>query len=321
MTPAPRAPGAMAPHSPAAPTPEDPIPPPSATTPTPSGPAAVSSLAGNPGPADIPPAPGGAYPDRRTADDTAAPRPAGDGAPPPCDAACPPSVRGQTAHARATGRRNEAGPSERTRQLASAGGKGRARPQAFDAEDRRTARRRPEDRPAAADPARPTPATADAPGFDPAESPLVWLARRAGKDGRPFVDATQLTAGERLRADFTRAALTPRVTSRWSEVSGAGSPEAFSDMVLAAKLRVSRALAAVGPELSGVLLDVCCFLKGLETVERERGWPARTAKVVLGLALDRLAAHYGLSRTTEGRARAPLRAWHAPPAAPDQPEA
>lgn len=154
---------------------------------------------------------------------------------------------------------------------------------------------------------------APSPGFNPAESPLAWLARRQGKDGRAMVDAAQLQAGERLRADFTRANLTPRVTSRWSEVGG-GSPETFSDMVLAAKLRVSRALAAVGPELSGVLLDVCCFLKGLETVERERGWPARTAKVVLGLALDRLAAHYGLARAAEGRARAPLRAWHAPPA-------
>ncbi|WP_296583412.1 DUF6456 domain-containing protein [Xanthobacter sp.] len=152
----------------------------------------------------------------------------------------------------------------------------------------------------------------DTPGFNPAESPLAWLARRQGKDGRTLVDAAQLQAGERLRADFTRANLTPRVTSRWSEVSGAGTPEAFTDMVLAAKLRVSRALTAVGPELSGVLLDVCCFLKGLETVEREHGWPARTAKVVLCLALDRLAAHYGISASATGRDRARMRAWQAP---------
>ena len=155
-----------------------------------------------------------------------------------------------------------------------------------------------------------------APGFNPAESPLAWLAGRTGKDGRALVDPAQFAAGERLRADFTRANLTPRVTSRWTEVSGGGAPEAFTDMVLAAKLRVARALKAVGPELSGVLLDVCCFLKGLETVERERGWPARTAKVVLGLALHRLAAHYGLSGEAQGRAQAPLRSWHAPPTCP-----
>lgn len=160
-------------------------------------------------------------------------------------------------------------------------------------------------------PAAPVPPAAG-PAIDPAESPLVWLARRTGRDGRPLVDATRLAAGERLRADFTRAGLTPRVTSRWSEVAGTAGPDAFGDMVLAAKQRLSRALSAVGPELSGVLLDVCCFLKGLELVERERCWPARTAKVVLGLALDRLAAHYGLSSSAQGPARAALRGWRAP---------
>ena len=145
------------------------------------------------------------------------------------------------------------------------------------------------------------------------ESPLDWLARRTDKAGHPLVDATQHLAGDRLRADFTHAQLMPSVTSRWdaSGVRGGGH-DAFSDLVLAAKLRVSKALTAVGPELSGVLVDVCCFLKGLEQVERERGWPARTAKVVLGLGLDRLARHYGLQKSLEGRGRAPLRAWHAP---------
>ncbi|MGR7995454.1 MULTISPECIES: DUF6456 domain-containing protein [unclassified Xanthobacter] len=157
-----------------------------------------------------------------------------------------------------------------------------------------------------------------APSLNLAESPLTWLARRNGKDGRPLVDEAQLAAGERLRADFTRAQLTPRVTSNWSALITSGrSPEAFTDMVLAARQRLRHALAAVGPELSGVLLDVCCFLKGLEAVEGERRWPPRTAKVVLGLALQRLAAHYGLATTARGRARGTIRAWSAdddPPA-------
>ncbi len=128
------------------------------------------------------------------------------------------------------------------------------------------------------------------------ESPLGWLARRKGRDGLPMVNEVQLAAGERLRAEFTRAGLTPQITSRWLPLphgGGAGGPEAFTDMVLAAKQRLNAALTVVGPELSGVLLDVCCFLKGLEQVEGERLWPARTAKVVLCLALDRLASHYG----------------------------
>ncbi len=89
----------------------------------------------------------------------------------------------------------------------------------------------------------------------------------------------------------------------------------YSDLVLAAKERMNLALDAAGPEFSGLLLDVCCFLKGLEIVERERGWPRRTSKVVLGLALDRLARHYGIVKIT-GRTRAPLRSWQADDARP-----
>ena len=122
-----------------------------------------------------------------------------------------------------------------------------------------------------------------------AESPLAWLARRKGKDGKPLIDAAQFAAGERLRADFTRAGLSPRVTANWiapvaqGRRGATGSPAAFADAVLAAKKRLERALAAVGNDFGGLLLDVCCFLKGLETVERERVWPPRTARIVLGL--------------------------------------
>jgi hypothetical protein len=149
---------------------------------------------------------------------------------------------------------------------------------------------------------------------DDAESPLAWLARRRGRGGATLIDAAQFEAGERLRADFTFGQLMPRTTSDWSAAvastrrgSGGGAAE-MTEAALAARQRVGRALDAVGPEFAGVLLDVCCFLKGLEDVERERRWPLRSAKVVLQLALDALARHYGYRRQLRGR-RGAMRAW------------
>jgi Domain of unknown function (DUF6456) len=139
------------------------------------------------------------------------------------------------------------------------------------------------------------------------ESPLGALARRAGNGGKPWLGSDAIEAAERLRRDFEVGRLQPRVTANWSasvstgrRSDGAGLAE-LTEMALAARLRVDRAMRAVGPELSGVLVDVCCFLKGLATVERERRWPARSAKLVLRLALDALARHYGLSATATGR--------------------
>jgi hypothetical protein len=150
--------------------------------------------------------------------------------------------------------------------------------------------------------------------IDEAESPLAWLSRRKGRDGKPLIEPVQFQAGERLRTDFTRANLTPNVTSSWDASraqgrrgqSGGGT---FTDAVVAAREQVNLALEAVGPEFAGVLLDVCCFLKGLEDIERERRWPLRSAKVVLQLGLDRLARHYGLASEASGRAGAPIRTW------------
>jgi len=148
---------------------------------------------------------------------------------------------------------------------------------------------------------------------DEAESPLAWLARRRGKDGAPLVDAACLEAGERLRRDLTIGAMLPRTTANWSAAVASGSrslgPTDFTDAMIAARQRARAALAAVGPDLSGLLIDICGFLKGLETIERERSWPARSGKLVLELALRQLCRHYGLESVAQGRAGAGLRHW------------
>jgi len=154
------------------------------------------------------------------------------------------------------------------------------------------------------------------PKFDEGESPLVWLARRKGVDGRPLIEPHQLQAGERLRAEFTLAHMMPRTTSNWhSPIAGrrrdGGAGDHMSDRVVAARQRLGHALDAVGPELSGLLLDVCCFLKKLDEVERERRWPARSAKVVLQLALERLAGHFGYRPHATGKTNAAIQTWAA----------
>ncbi|HET9510075.1 MAG TPA: DUF6456 domain-containing protein [Sphingomonas sp.] len=123
------------------------------------------------------------------------------------------------------------------------------------------------------------------------ESALAWLRSRG------HVDARQSEAGERLRGDFETASLAPRVTMRWdASPRGGGGGETLDPTLsqLAAKRRFDAATAAVGPGLRDVLWRVVCANEGLAAAEKGLGWPARAGKLVLGLALDRLADHYRL---------------------------
>ncbi|MBA4489330.1 helix-turn-helix domain-containing protein [Paracoccus sp. S1E-3] len=130
-----------------------------------------------------------------------------------------------------------------------------------------------------------------------AESPLQLLARRRDGKGKPFLDADLVAAGERLREDFETAQMGPRVTQNWDRFMTSGIDESMqagrhpggSDR---ARARVAEALRELGPGMGDLVLRVCCFLDGLEMTERRLGWSARSGKVVLKLALERLARHY-----------------------------
>lgn len=151
-----------------------------------------------------------------------------------------------------------------------------------------------------------------------AESPLSRLA--AGIGGEAYLERHQVEAGERVRKLVERAQLQPRLTMTYSAARTAGiTPQMAGEITdLAADAR--RSLAEIHRVLprdcAGVVMDVCGLLKGLQDVERERGWPRRSAKLVLRIGLDHLAQHYGLGPFAVGKGKP--RHWLAEGARPER---
>lgn len=140
------------------------------------------------------------------------------------------------------------------------------------------------------------------PGF---ESPLAALARRRGPDGKPFLPPEFVAAGDRLYEDFVIAGFTGQDLLGWD------SPEALRphyDAAMAltdarrgdATKRTLDAICDLGPGLSEVVLRCCCLREGLEATEKRLGWSARSGKVVLRIALQRLTLFYAGTRS-DGR--------------------
>ena len=48
----------------------------------------------------------------------------------------------------------------------------------------------------------------------------------------------------------------------------------------------------LGPGLAEVAVRCCCFEQGLEKTEQIMGWSARSGKIVLRIALQRLKRYY-----------------------------
>ena len=126
------------------------------------------------------------------------------------------------------------------------------------------------------------------------ETPLTWLKRHGRLSER------QLEAAERLQQDYYISCLSPQVTQGWDMLpAGRGRRGPHEHLHLterqtAARRRVHEAMAAAGHGLADVLWRVVCEGAGLDAAERALGWPRRAGKLVLGLALDRLADHYRL---------------------------
>ena len=126
------------------------------------------------------------------------------------------------------------------------------------------------------------------------DSPVSWLRRHGHLSDR------QAEAAERLQEDYYFSKLSPQVTQGWDMLPasrvrrGPHEPLSLTERQIAARRRFEAAMAAMGSGLADVLWRVVCEGNGLDAVERALGWPRRAGKLVLGLALDRLADHYRL---------------------------
>ena len=142
-----------------------------------------------------------------------------------------------------------------------------------------------------------------------AESPLARLA--AGSAA--FLGPHHLEAGERVRKLVERAQLQPRLTMAYSASRSAGRPQHtvgdISDMAADARRSLDEIHRLLPRDCAGVVFDICGLFKGLQEVERDRGWPRRSAKLVLRIGLDQLAQHYGLGPFAVGKATTRSRVW------------
>jgi hypothetical protein len=124
------------------------------------------------------------------------------------------------------------------------------------------------------------------------ESPLGWLFTRGKLTRRQF------DAGEQLRSDWERGGLAPNVTMKWDAApvgrqrGGSGGRADLLASQIDARARFDAAVDAAGPGLCDVLWRVVCSGEGMREAETALGWPARAGKVVLCLALDRVADFY-----------------------------
>ena len=124
------------------------------------------------------------------------------------------------------------------------------------------------------------------------ESPLGWLLARGHISGRQF------DAGERLRSDWERGQLGQRMTMAWDAApvsrsrSGSAHIPDLSGAQLDARRRFEAAVAEAGRGLSDILWRIVCAGEGMRDAERALGWPARAGKLVLAIALDRVADYY-----------------------------
>jgi len=133
-------------------------------------------------------------------------------------------------------------------------------------------------------------------GLDPLGA-LRRLTQLRDANGAPWFGADEMAAASRIRSDWEagQAGLTRGVD--WTDAPRSGErrgPDNGRESAMArgldARARLDRALGRLAPPLRRAVTALCLDDCGFETFERREGWPIRSAKVALKLALSQLAS-------------------------------
>jgi Domain of unknown function (DUF6456) len=154
-----------------------------------------------------------------------------------------------------------------------------------------------------------------------AESPLARLAAAGRGEAEAFLLPHHVEAGERIRRLVEQAHMQQRITMSYSASHVAGGQRqagSVSEIASAARKRLAEIHKVMPADCAGVVIDVCGLLKGLQVVESERGWPRRSAKLVLRIGLEQLAVHFGLAADASGPAMGRMQVWLADGARPER---
>lgn len=146
------------------------------------------------------------------------------------------------------------------------------------------------------------------------ESPLARLSISIN-GAAPFLQRHHLESGERVRRLFERARMLQRTTMSYdpnrlpdkSRSGGTGSD--LSGSAIDARRELDRIRDVLADDCTAAVFDVCGYLKGLQTIEMERSWPRRSAKLVLRVGLEQLARHFGLAIVAKGKPSGKTRHW------------
>lgn len=135
--------------------------------------------------------------------------------------------------------------------------------------------------------------------FDQEYSPIIKLYNRQRNIAHKYLTDIHLQAGQKLFETFITANLQPNVTMNWENLQSVrqshytgGKQATYSETVYSARRQLYASLLHVGEEFAAILVEICLFGNGLEATEKAMNWPARSGKLLLTMALDRLAEHF-----------------------------